>query len=77
MITIGQNERAVSCFIPSRSCLSHTKMPMLHFDYFSFEQQFTETMRMMLQGTKPSQEECHCPRCNRKRYLKLEIVFAS
>ncbi|XP_052099365.1 protein FAM193A-like isoform X1 [Mytilus californianus] len=33
----------------------------------NFEQQFTETMRMMLQGTKPSQEECHCPRCNRKR----------
>ncbi|XP_061177860.1 protein FAM193A-like [Saccostrea echinata] len=33
----------------------------------SFEAQFTETMRMMLQGTKPGPEECHCPRCNRKR----------
>jgi len=25
----------------------------------------------MLQGTKPSQEECHCPRCNRKRYNNI------
>ncbi|KAL3864296.1 hypothetical protein ACJMK2_005990 [Sinanodonta woodiana] len=33
----------------------------------SLEAQFTETMRMMLQGSKPTQDECHCPRCNRKR----------
>lgn len=40
-----------------------TASPVTH----SFEAQFTETMRMMLQGAKPNAEECHCPRCNRKR----------
>lgn len=33
----------------------------------NLEAQFTETMRMMLQGNKPSSEELSCPRCNRKR----------
>ncbi|XP_055955292.1 protein FAM193A isoform X2 [Patella vulgata] len=33
----------------------------------NMEAQFTETMRNLLQGTRPSVEDCHCPRCNRKR----------
>ncbi|XP_045190790.2 protein FAM193A-like isoform X3 [Mercenaria mercenaria] len=33
----------------------------------NLEAQFTETMRLMLQGNKPSQDELTCPRCNRKR----------
>ncbi|XP_041368374.1 protein FAM193A-like [Gigantopelta aegis] len=41
---------------PKNSALSH-----------SMEVQFTETMRNMLTGSKPSADECHCPRCNRKR----------
>lgn len=41
---------------PKASSMSH-----------SMEAQFTETMRNMLTGQKPTAEECHCPRCNRKR----------
>ncbi|WAR21704.1 F193A-like protein, partial [Mya arenaria] len=33
----------------------------------NLEAQFTETMRLMLQGNKPTQDELTCPRCNRKR----------
>ncbi|XP_060085578.1 protein FAM193A-like [Ylistrum balloti] len=45
----------------------NTKTPLSHSNTKSFEDQFTETMRLMLQGTKPAPEECHCSRCNRKR----------
>ncbi|XP_033757581.1 protein FAM193A-like [Pecten maximus] len=45
----------------------NTKTPLSHSNTNSFEAQFTETMRLMLQGTKPAPEECHCSRCNRKR----------
>jgi hypothetical protein len=44
-----------------------TLLHKLHLLIFSFEQQFTETMRMMLQGTKPSQEECMVL----NKYMKL------
>ena len=36
-------------------------------DTTTLEQQFTETMRHILSGTKPTEEECICPNCNRKR----------
>lgn len=48
----------------------NSKTPITHCNTNntnSFEAQFTETMRLMLQGTKPAPEECHCSRCNRKR----------
>ena len=45
--------------------------------FYSFEAQFTETMRMMLQGTKPNAEECHCPRCNRKRWVLMVCAPSS
>lgn len=43
-----------------------TKNPKASLSH-NLEQQFTETMRLMLQGNKPSNDELTCPRCNRKR----------
>lgn len=45
----------------------HGSSECLNNSCCSMEAQFTETMRNMLTGTKPTTEECYCPRCNRKR----------
>lgn len=52
------------CFV---SVFHLTFSVMVLFVSFSLEAQFTETMRLMLQGNKPSADELTCSRCNRKR----------